>query len=202
MSKLIVKRLHPDAIIPRKAHETDLGYDLFALEDTFLLPGQQQIVKTGISAQFVGGQPFVDWSSVRLGGYGSGLDPESLRPKFGLKIFDRSGMAAKNGVLTMAGVIDPSYDGPIGVVMILLGPGFHASASNVRVVGTENYMLPSGVHIEETPMRIKTVQGYQIKAGDRIAQMVPIQLHTGPVVEVEELPKGDRGDAGYGSSGR
>lgn len=48
-------------------------------------------------------------------------------------------------------------------------------------------------------------QGYQIRAGDRIAQMIPIHVLTGLVQEVNNfdvLPKPARGDRGFGSSGR
>jgi len=43
--------------------------------------------------------------------------------------------------------------------------------------------------------------GHQIKSGDKIAQMIPIPILTGDIVEVEEL-SGQRGDNGFGSTGR
>lgn len=43
---------------------------------------------------------------------------------------------------------------------------------------------------------------YQVNAGDKIAQMIPILLLTGPVVEVEALEESARGEKGFGSSGR
>lgn len=42
----------------------------------------------------------------------------------------------------------------------------------------------------------------ELKAGDRIAQAVPILLPEVVVEEVAELPVSDRGDRGFGSSGR
>lgn len=43
---------------------------------------------------------------------------------------------------------------------------------------------------------------YQIRAGDKIAQMIPVQTLTGPVVEVSDLDASSRGDKGFGSSGK
>jgi dUTP pyrophosphatase len=42
----------------------------------------------------------------------------------------------------------------------------------------------------------------ELKAGDRIAQAVPILLPEVVVEDVAELPVSDRGDRGFGSSGR
>lgn len=47
--------------------------------------------------------------------------------------------------------------------------------------------------------------GYHIKQGDKIAQMIPIHVLTGVVTETEDfsiLPQTARGDKGWGSSGR
>jgi dUTP pyrophosphatase len=44
---------------------------------------------------------------------------------------------------------------------------------------------------------------YRVLRGDRIAQIIPIRPETGvPVVVVDELSASDRGEKGYGSSGR
>jgi dUTP pyrophosphatase len=44
---------------------------------------------------------------------------------------------------------------------------------------------------------------YQILRGDKIAQIIPIRPETGvSIKEVEELSSSDRGEKGYGSSGR
>jgi dUTP pyrophosphatase len=42
---------------------------------------------------------------------------------------------------------------------------------------------------------------YHIKSGDKIAQLVPIPVLTGPVTVVKELAAGTRGARGFGSSG-
>jgi len=43
---------------------------------------------------------------------------------------------------------------------------------------------------------------YRIEKGDKIAQMIPIPVLTGEVIEVEELRESSRGELGFGSSGR
>ena len=49
---------------------------------------------------------------------------------------------------------------------------------------------------------IGTLQSYRIQDGDRIAQLVVARVELLPVVEVEELTDSERGDGGYGSTGR
>jgi dUTP pyrophosphatase len=44
---------------------------------------------------------------------------------------------------------------------------------------------------------------YHVRRGDRIAQLIPVQPYTGvQIEEVAELSLSDRGEKGYGSSGR
>ena len=43
---------------------------------------------------------------------------------------------------------------------------------------------------------------FTLAAGDRIAQLVLVDVATGPVIEVSELAASARGDGGFGSSGR
>ena len=84
--------LNSDSRYPTKSHVTDAGYDLFSTEDVFLKPSQRKAVKTGIKL------------SIPIGFYG--------------RIAPRSGLAVKNGVDVLAGVIDSGYTGEIGVVLI------------------------------------------------------------------------------------
>ena len=42
----------------------------------------------------------------------------------------------------------------------------------------------------------------ELKAGEKIAQMVPVEVLTGPVTEVENLEESARAAKGFGSSGR
>jgi dUTP pyrophosphatase len=46
-----VKRLHPDAVIPQYAHEGDVCFDLVAVEDVIIEPGQTKKIPTGWAMQ-------------------------------------------------------------------------------------------------------------------------------------------------------
>ena len=84
--------LNSDSRYPTKSHVTDAGYDLFSTEDVSLQPLQRKVVKTGIKL------------SIPTGFYG--------------RVAPRSGLAVKNGIDVLAGVIDSGYNGEIGVVLI------------------------------------------------------------------------------------
>lgn len=43
-----VKKVHPDAIIPEFAHDTDTGADLYTCEDLILLAKEKGIARTGL----------------------------------------------------------------------------------------------------------------------------------------------------------
>lgn len=95
METLKVKKLHPDAKVPQRAHPTDAGLDLFSLESAILPRAGRVPIRTGISL------------AVPVG--------------YGLFIWPRSGLAVKHGLDKMAGVIDSGYRGEIVVVLINLG---------------------------------------------------------------------------------
>ena len=86
-----VKKLRTNAKLPQKAHAGDLGYDLFSVEGPAVYPEQTVVVKTGIAIQFPEG----------YGGF----------------IKDRSSVATKKGLFTVAGVIDNGYTGEICIAL-------------------------------------------------------------------------------------
>jgi dUTP pyrophosphatase len=89
---LKVKRLHADARIPTVNYAgSDLGFDLYSIEDAILEPGVPARVRTGIAVEGPAGVGFV------LG--------------------DRSSMAAR-GVTYAGGRIDAGYRGEILVCLI------------------------------------------------------------------------------------
>lgn len=91
---LKIKLLHKDAKVPTRANETDAGLDLYAFAEFGgrIPAGQRETVGTGIAI------------AIPTGYVG--------------RILPRSGLAAKQGMHVMAGVIDSSYRGEIKVVLL------------------------------------------------------------------------------------
>jgi dUTP pyrophosphatase len=89
---LKVKLLHPQAQVPTVAHAgSDLGFDLYSVEDVVLEPGVPTKIPTGIAIE----------------------GP----PGWGFVLGDRSSMAAK-GVTYAGGRIDAGYRGEILVCLV------------------------------------------------------------------------------------
>ena len=99
-----------------------------------------------------------------------------FEPAHGAIVKDRSSMALK-GIKTSAGVIDAGYRGEI--------------------------LVPMTLDMNAPPAADKLDRGYAIKAGDKIAQMIPVKpLTTFEVEEREVLKETVRGGKGFGSSGK
>jgi dUTP pyrophosphatase len=142
-SGLRVKLLSSNAKLPTAAHNS-AGYDLYNPMSFQwpIFPGQRITVPLRIATEM----PY---------GY------------FG-KIFDRSGLAAKNGITVLGGVIDNDYRGEWKVVLL----------------NTDDEDI------------------HTIYPGDRIAQVVFLPYGHFPVNQVDELQDSERGEGGFGSTGR
>ncbi len=91
-SDLPIRLLHPEAILPTRSSEFAAGLDLYASADKIIRARRQEIVPTGIAIAL----------------------PEDC---VGL-VWPRSGLAAKFGIDTLAGVIDADYRGEIRIVLM------------------------------------------------------------------------------------
>jgi dUTP pyrophosphatase len=91
---LRVRRLHPDARLPARAHGDDAGYDLHALYAARIEPGERSRVPTGIAIELPPGH--------------AGL------------VVPRSGLAARHGIalVNAPGLIDPGYRGELQVLLL------------------------------------------------------------------------------------
>jgi len=141
---LRIKKLYPDARLPRCATDGATGLDLFAFvkegDGRIVLQEKPKLIGTGISIEVP-----------------RGYDAQ-IRP--------RSGLSAK-GVMVALGTVDSDYRGEVMVTMYVLGQG----------------------------------NSFEIKHGDRIAQLVIGKLASLPMQEAEELSPTERGSQGHGSTG-
>lgn len=141
MVKIKVKRIKENAILPKYAHEGDAAMDLYSAEECVIPAGKRKLVSTGISMELPEGY----FASIR----------------------DRSGLAAKKGITILGGVIEYTYRGEYGVILLNTGE-----------------------------------EDYEIKEGDRIAQVVIQPVATAEIEEAEELSETIRGAGNFGSTGR
>lgn len=138
-----IERIHPDAIIPKYAHKTDCGADVFAVEEVTLKPHTTEIIKTGIKIAIPGGYEV------------------QVRPRSGLSL--KSPLRIANA----PGTIDSDYRGEVGIIM--------ENTGNLS---------------------------YTIEKGDKIAQLVIAPTPMMEFTEVSELDNTERGEGGFGSTGK
>ena len=87
-------RLDERALLPTRAHASDAGLDLYALQETVLGPGERSPVRTGVAVVIPPGH--------------AGL------------VVPRSGLAARHGisVVNAPGLIDSDYRGELQVLLL------------------------------------------------------------------------------------
>ena len=88
---LLIKKLHPDAALPKYAKQGDSGFDLVAVEDTVIEPGETKLIKTGLAFEI----------------------PEGYE----IQVRPRSGITLKTKLRVQIGTIDSNYRGEVGVIV-------------------------------------------------------------------------------------
>jgi dUTP pyrophosphatase len=142
IAKVLLKKLHPDAVVPKYATPGSSGVDVCALYSNIIEPGHWKAIETGLSME--------------------------IQPGFECQVRPRSGLALKQGisVLNSPGSIDSDYRGEIKVILINNG-----------------------------------ISDFEIRAGDRIAQLVFAPVAQASFVVSDVLSDTQRGDGGFGSTG-
>lgn len=96
-STIRIKRLRPDARVPKYDYPDDSGAGVFAAEDCTLQPLERKAVPTGLSVE--------------------------VPPGLEIQVRPRSGLALEHGLtlLNTPGTVDSGYRGEIKVILINLG---------------------------------------------------------------------------------
>ncbi|MFC1732949.1 dUTP diphosphatase [candidate division KSB1 bacterium] len=126
--KLKVKKVHDDAVLPNHALKNDAAIDISSCEELVLKAGEKALVSTGLSMAIPEGYAGFVW--------------------------DRSGLAAKNSIHTMAGVVDSGYRGEVRVVMINLGK--------------EEFKINKGMRIAQ--MAVQPVSELEVEEADDLGE--------------------------------
>ena len=133
-------KLDKGAYMPTRAHDTDAGLDLYAMERAYIAARSGAKIDTGVHIQLPPGT--------------AGL------------LVSKSGLNVKHH-LTSTGLIDEQYTGSIAVK--LYNHGWN---------------------------------GYYVEEGDKVSQLVIIPVLKPELELVDELEETERGDGGFGSTGR
>jgi dUTP pyrophosphatase len=92
MPEVRFEKVHLEAQLPKKNHDTDAGWDIFAVEDKIIPARGQSVVDVGIKMAYI-------------------------EPGYWVRISSRSGLSFKHGILAHPGVIDQEYRGSMGVML-------------------------------------------------------------------------------------
>ena len=107
MVNLYVSRLTDDAKLPTKGTPLSAGYDLYASEDVKIPPFSKKMVSTGLAM------------TVPEGTYG--------------RVAPRSGLAHKNSIDVLAGIIDRDYTGEVKVILMNLSNDTQEFPKHTRI---------------------------------------------------------------------
>ena len=107
MLKIKIQKINPEIKIPSYAHTGDAGMDLYAAENVNIKPGERKVVATGMKMEIPSGYVGLIW--------------------------DKSGLASKNGLKIMGGVIDATYRGEAGVVIVNLSDQEYRVEKNNKI---------------------------------------------------------------------
>lgn len=177
--KLLVKKLNENAITPTKAHESDAGYDLYSPIDVVLEPGKPTKIPTGLAIQISLEIARTDDDDEDEDGDDNDWDDD------GNYIGGDDDYGYDNDEINFVGLIcDRSSMGSKGI-KVMGGVCDSSYRGDVTVCLTN-----------------LTNQPYEIKSGDKIAQILFLPVLNPVIQEIDNLEETERGSKGFGSSGR
>ncbi len=138
MTKIYVKKLHLDAVIPVLKTAGASGADVSAVEDVDIQPGHTELIDLGFSVAIPEGYEL------------------QLRP--------RSGLALRHGVtvLNSPGTIDSDYRGPMKALLINHGSKVFHVCKGDRIAQLVLNKVPFTwyIEVEELDVTIRGTEGF------------------------------------------
>lgn len=107
-------------------------------------------------------------------------------------IYARSGLACKHGLrpANCVGIIDSDYRGEVMIVI-------HNDVESVKTAINQ-----ISARVSQEVVTANHDASYTIEEGDRVAQLIIQKFEAVDFVEVDDLEGTDRGDGGFGSTGK
>lgn len=173
--KVKFKKLDSRAVIPSYAHYTDAGMDLTAIDIEYDKDLDCFVYHTGLAIEV----------------------PEG----YYINLYPRSSNRKTDAYLTNSvGVVDSNYRGEVllcfkSITSIKVAQKFHS------IIGIINNMFTK---LGFPDIKLDDYTGYQApyNVGDRIAQMIVLSYPKVDIEVVDNLSSSDRGNSGFGSTGK
>ncbi|QIC06125.1 deoxyuridine 5'-triphosphate nucleotidohydrolase [Brevibacillus sp. 7WMA2] len=188
-----IKRLHPDAVIPQYATTGSAGFDLVAVEDVAISPGETKKVPLGLAFEIPEG--FMMLVCMRSG------------------IALNTGLRQSNGI----GIIDSDYRGEVAMMFDNITEKEPLIAHDSDYDFKEGKTIATDYRIEyPITVCLRTISGelvrgerwhnypvgtYLIRNGDRVAQGLILPVMQAQFIVADELSETERGAGGFGSTG-
>lgn len=173
-----IRKLHPDAKVPAYATELAAGFDLVAVEDVTIAPGETALVPTGLAFE--------------------------IPPGYEMQIRPRSGISlrTKLRVANSPGTGDADFRGEVKVIVDNIAlPSFYINETYMTI-GLEFGRFPLKIDGKrDDSISDEQEYTYIIRKGDRIAQAVIAPIMRATFEVADELSESERGAGGFGSTG-
>lgn len=183
--KIKVKKLREDAVIPKYAHDGDVGMDFTALSVEYDAEHDMYIYHTGLSFES-------DFN------FGQFLFPRSSNRKTEGYLCNSVGIADS---AIYRGEIMFCYKNRDSIKLLTKVSALKTSLKNANSFEEfkENYLKL--IDISEDNIEAQALELAPYKVGDRIGQMVILGYPTVEFEVVDELSDSSRGSNGFGSTG-
>ena len=128
--KIKAQKLDQSAILPHHNLAGDAGLDLYSIENVVVRSNERVLVRTGLAFELPAGYVALIW--------------------------DKSGIALKNGIKTMGGVIEHTYRGEYKIIL------FNTSS--------EDFIIKKGDKIAQ--MLIQPIMTVEIEESEQLSESV------------------------------
>lgn len=194
--KVKIKKLRPDAVVPKYAHDGDVCMDMTAIDMTYDIEHDMYIYHTGLafeSDKNVGQFLFLRSSNCKTDAYlcnGVGIaDSAIYRGEIQFRM--------KNRQSTLSALKEERQH----TLAKQLDDNIYSNGDSLDLIEDVAIMLMP-FEFSNSEIKRKALELAPYKVGDRVGQMVFMQYPTVELVEVDELSETDRGEGGFGSTGK
>lgn len=184
---MIINYLKNDLVtVPKRAKTGDLGYDIVATSDPIIVGEKMPILDVENQIDYYLSIDYIQYETSLQIQPQKDINWRGIERKFHTLAFPRSSISTKNLILKNSiGLIDSGYSGKI--------------LMRYSYVWQPSDLVPlSGA----APFCIKVNKDKIYKKGDKIAQLVPYKNIDADFIGVDELDNTDRGEGGFGSTGK